>query len=215
MPPPRPTPQSVRAPGRVSSECQAPAAFRSPADKVAAVSWLCPKPLQRPPQHVLLSPHTALHVTLWLCGPVLLALSVPPFVCPGITSRLGSHLGGVLRVAPCLPSPGHRPVAPNCCFLTVPRLIPPIQIQGAIGVHVSVVCVCMWREWILSTFRGKPFWEMVGSIGSLAATHSCRAERECQTQRSIFLNHEGVSGWLPKSLAAWRPLPGPAPPQPT
>lgn len=121
---------------------------------------------------------------------------------------------GVLRVAPCLPSPGRRPVAPNCCFLTVPRLIPPIQIQGAIGVHVSVVCVCMWREWILSTFRGKPFWEMVGSIGSLAATHSCRAERECQTQRSIFLNHEGVSGWLPKSLAAWRPLPGPAPPQP-
>lgn len=85
----------------------------------------------------------------------------------------------------------------------------PIQIQGAIGVHVSVVC--MWCEWVLSTFRGRPFWEVVGPIGSLAATHSCRAER--MSQRSIFLNHEGISGWLPKSLAAWRALPGPAPPQ--
>lgn len=154
------------------------------------------------------------------CHSVVVWSRAAGLVCPSICLSwdhlpAGIPLGGVLRVAPCLPSPGRRPVAPSCCFLTVPRLIPPIQIQGAIGVHVSVVCVCMWREWILSTFRGKPFWEMVGSIGSLAATHSCRAERECQTQRSIFLNHEGVSGWLPKSLAAWRPLPGPAPPQPT
>lgn len=146
--------------------------------------------------------------------PVLLALSVPPFVCPGITSRLGSHLGGAeggtllafSRAQAC----GPQLLLSYCASSHTPNPNP-----GAIGVHVSVVCVYMWREWILSTFRGKPFWEMVGSIGSLTATHSCRAERECQTQRSIFLNHEGVSGWLPKSLAAWRPLPGPAPPQPT
>lgn len=189
------------------------AAFRSPADRVAAVSWLCPKPLQRPPQPVLLSPHTAPHVTLWSCGPCcwpclslhLFVLGSPPSWVPTWGGAEGGTLLAFSRAQAC---------GPQLLLSYCACLIPPIQIQGAIGVHVSVVCVCMWREWILSTFRGKPFWEMVGSIGSLAATHSCRAERECQTQRSIFLNHEGVSGWLPKSLAAWRPLPGPAPPQP-
>lgn len=213
MPPPRPTPQSVRAPGRVSSECQA----RLPSDPQLTRLLQFSGCAQ--------SPYSGLR-SMCSSVPTLPFMSLCGCVVPCCWPCLSLHLfvlgsppgwvptWGVLRVAPCLPSPGRRPVAPNCCFLTVPRLIPPIQIQGAIGVHVSVVCVCMWREWILSTFRGKPFWEMVGSIGSLAATHSCRAERECQTQRSIFLNHEGVSGWLPKSLAAWRPLPGPAPPQP-
>lgn len=192
-------PPSVRSPRESEQRVPGPAAFRSPADKVAAVCWLCPKPLAA--TSAACAPQSPTHcpschtVAVWFC------LSLHPFVGPGITSLLGPTWG-VLRVAPCLPSPGRRPVAPNCCFLTVPRLIPQIQIQGAIGVHVSV-CVYMWCEWVSAHSEGS-HWG--GGRG-----HCCRAGRECQRQMSIFLNHESVFGWLPKSLAAWRRLPGTVP----
>ncbi|KAM7328421.1 hypothetical protein ACRRTK_012513 [Alexandromys fortis] len=157
---PRPTPPGLEAPGKVS---------RVPGPGYCS-SRLCPKPAavpsaaygRQPPAYTP-SCHTE---AVWSCAAGL-TLSLHPFVGHGVLSAgFPQGGGGGLKVVPCLPFPVRRSVAPNCCFLTVPRLLIP-QILGAVGVCVRV-CVRVGSE--LCTSERSYAGDMLGAAGSLLPT---------------------------------------------
>lgn len=128
-------------------------------------------------------PHTHLHVTLRLCGPVLLA-SLCPFIHLWVmgSSLLGSHRVGGAESGALLAFSRAQACGPQL-LLSYCASSSHIPILGAVGVCVRV-CVRVGSE--LCTFREKLCWRCAGG-GRVTATHGCRTGRaETQIQMSIF-----------------------------
>lgn len=173
MPPPRPTPPGLEAPGKVSRVLVLVTV--APCSALSSIWSSAP----HPPHAYTPSCHTE---AVWSCAAGL-TLSLHPFVGHGVLSAgfprgWGGPESGALLAFSRAQACGPQLLLSYCASSS--------HTPNPRGLWCMYACVCVRVGSELCTFREKLCWTCAGG-GRVTATHSCRAGRaETQIQMSIF-----------------------------